>query len=86
MQKDILLHQELFKCINMEVIKMAYPVLIGEMAVNKITQNALADLLDLHRNTISYKLEKGSFTIEEAESIRGKYFPDYPMKELFKRE
>lgn len=65
---------------------MAYPVLIGEMAVKKITQNALADLLNLHRNTVSYKLEKGSFTIEEAECIHGKYFPDFPMKELFKKE
>ena len=65
---------------------MAYPVLVGEMAKKKVTQKALADTLSLHRNAISYKLEKGSFSIEEAECIHSEYFPDFPMKELFKRE
>lgn len=64
---------------------MAYTTLIGEMAVRGVTQKSLADTLNLHRNTVSYKLEVGSFSIEEAELIHSKHFPDYPMKELFKK-
>lgn len=64
---------------------MAYPVLIGEMAKNKITRELLADTLDIHRNTVAYKLEKGSFSIEEAEKIHKKFFCMYSMSELFKR-
>lgn len=65
---------------------MVYPNLIAEMAKRKIKRSDLATTLGVHRNAIYYKLEKGSFTIEEAECIHGKYFPDFPMKELFKRE
>ena len=65
---------------------MAYPVLIGEMAKRKITRKSMADLLNIHRNAVFYKLNKGSFSIEEAESIHAKFFPDYPMKELFRKE
>ncbi len=65
---------------------MAYPVLVGEMAKKKVTKKALSEALDLHRNAISYKLDRGSFSIEEAECIHTKFFPDSPIKELFKRE
>lgn len=64
---------------------MAYPVLIGEMAKNKITRELLADTLNLHRNTVAYKLDKGSFSIEEAEKIHNKFFCKHSMSELFKR-
>lgn len=66
--------------------KLVYPNLIAEMAKRKIKRSDLADTLGVHRNAIYYKLEKGSFTIEEAELVHTEYFPDYPMKELFKRE
>lgn len=64
---------------------MSYPVLIGEMAKRKITRELLSDTLNIHRNTVSYKLDKGSFSIEEAEKIHSKFFFDYSMSELFKR-
>lgn len=44
---------------------MSYSFLIGEMAIRKVTKEALAQSLGLHRNAISYKLQKGSFFIEE---------------------
>lgn len=62
---------------------MPYFVLIGEMAKNKVSRKALANVLKLHRNTVAYKLEKGSFSIEEAEKIHAVLFPDIPMKILF---
>lgn len=65
---------------------MVYPTLIAEMAKRKVKRSDLADALGVHRNAIYYKLEKGSFSIEEAEIIHGEYFSDFPMKELFKRE
>ena len=64
---------------------MSYPILIGEMAKQKITRELLADVLNLHRNTVAYKLDKGSFSIEEAEKIHNKFFEEYPMSELFKK-
>ena len=65
---------------------MSYPALIGEMAKRDITIEEMSRYLDLHRNTISYKLKSGSFSIEEASAIQKKYFPDIPLKKLFKKE
>lgn len=65
---------------------MAYKNLIAEMAKKKVKRADLADALNLHRNAIYYKLEKGSFSIEEAECIHSEFFPESSMKELFKRE
>lgn len=65
---------------------MSYPNLVAEMAKRKIKRADLANALNLHRNAIYYKLEKGSFSIEEAEHIHTEFFPDSSMKELFKRE
>lgn len=56
------------------------------MAKKKVKRADLADALNLHRNAIYYKLEKGSFSIEEAECIHSEFFPESSMKELFKRE
>lgn len=65
---------------------MAYSILIGEMAKNKISRKALADTLGLHRNTVAYKLEKGSFSIEEAEKILNNFFPGFPIMLLFTKD
>ena len=65
---------------------MAYSFLIGEMAIGKVTKEALAKKLNLHRNTISYKLEKGSFSIEEAAKIQEEFFPQILLVELFKKD
>lgn len=64
---------------------MRYGNLIGEMAKEKITIEALSNLLSLHRNTISNKLNGGSFSIEEAETIRDTFFPKLSLKYLFKK-
>lgn len=64
---------------------MSYPTLIGEMAKRDITIEEMSKHLDLHRNTISYKLRVGSFSIEEADKIQKEYFPDIPLKILFEK-
>lgn len=71
---------------NKEVRIVGYPTLIGEMAKKKITIESMAQCLGVHRNTISYKLNEGSFDIDEAFVIHKNFFPDWKMKELFKRE
>ena len=53
---------------------MSYPTLIGEMAKNKITIESMAQFLGLHRNTVSHKLNEGTFCVEEALEIHEKFF------------
>lgn len=65
---------------------MTYPFLVGELAKQSITKEALSKTLGLHRNAIAYKLKKGSFSIEEATEIQKKYFPEISLNELFKKE
>lgn len=65
---------------------MPYPNLVAEMAKRKVKRSDLATALNVHRNAIYYKLEKGSFSIEEAELIHSEFFPGSSMKELFKKE
>ncbi|MEE0716146.1 MAG: hypothetical protein UCH84_06075 [Eubacterium sp.] len=63
-----------------------YPNLVKEMAVRKITNTAIAELLNIHINSVSYKLSKGTFSIEECIKVRDKYFPDMKIEYLFKTE
>ena len=63
-----------------------YRVLIGEMAKEKVTIEAISKLLGIHRNSVSYKLNEGSFYIDEAEAIQETFFPNQRLKELFKKE
>lgn len=65
---------------------MKCPVLIGEMAKKKVTNGAIAKLLGLHPNTIYYKLNEGSFSVEEAVLIRDAFFPDWSIESLFKTD
>lgn len=65
---------------------MSYPNLVAEMAKRKIKRSDLAAAIGIHRNTLYWKLVKGSFSIEEAERIHGDFFPDISMKFLFQRE
>lgn len=62
-----------------------YENLIGEMAKKKIKNKNLADLLHIHENTVSNKINGGSFSIEEAFQIKYKYFPDFEMEYLFEK-
>lgn len=65
---------------------MMYKTLIGEMAKEKVTIEAISKLLGIHRNSVSYKLNKGSFYIDEAKEIQETFFPNKNLKELFKKE
>lgn len=65
---------------------MAYMFLVGELAKRHITKTKLSKTLNVHRNTISYKLKNGSFSIEEAEIVQKTHFPDIPLNKLFQKE
>mgnify|MGYP003088222297 CR=1 FL=1 len=60
-----------------------YPNLTKEMAVRKITNTSIAELLNIHINSVSYKLSKGTFSVEECIKVRDKYFPDMKIEILF---
>ena len=64
---------------------MKYGILIGEMAKKRITIEAVSSCLSTHRNTVSNKLNGGSFSIEEAEIIRNTFFPGIELEYLFKK-
>lgn len=66
---------------------MGYTVLRGEMAKRKISIEALAALLGVHRNSVANKLNgESSFTIEQATLIQETYFLDLSLKYLFATE
>lgn len=57
-----------------------------EMEKNHVTVEKMAQLLDLHRNTISSKLSgETEFSIAEAFEIRERLFPYADMQYLFKQ-
>lgn len=61
--------------------------LIGEMAKRKVSIEDIAKLLDIHRNSVSNKINGDSpFSIEQAMKIQETYFPDLELKFLFKKE
>lgn len=66
---------------------MGYITLVGEMAKKNITNEAVASLLGIHRNSVYNKL-KGitSFSVEEAIVIRDNFFPDSDINTLFETE
>ena len=65
---------------------MKYPELVGEMAKRKVTNGSLAKLLKIHPNSIYYKFNEGSFSVEDAKLIRDTFFPDKSIEELFQTE
>ena len=66
---------------------MQHSTLIGEMAKKKITIEQIAKLLNIHRNSVANKLNGiTDFTIEEAIQIQETFFPDWNLKELFRKE
>lgn len=61
-----------------------YPVLIGEMAKRKIKKADIARTLGICDKALYNKLQGiVSFTLEEALLLRGTYFPDMAVEELF---
>lgn len=66
---------------------MSYLNLKGEMAKKNITNESIAQLLGVHRNSIYNKINgESKFSIDEAIAIRSAFFPDYDIDELFKAE
>lgn len=57
------------------------------MAMKGITIEALAQLLNVHRNTVANKLDGGSeFSYGQAEKIQATFFPEYTAQFIFYRE
>lgn len=66
---------------------MPYSNLKAEMGRRDITIETIANLLNIHRNSVAYKLNKnGSFTIEEATIIQKTFFPNVKLTKLFEKE
>lgn len=64
-----------------------YANLIMLMTKKGITIEAMSDLLSVHRNTISNKLQGASeFTYAQAELIHDTYFPEYSSRYVFQQE
>jgi hypothetical protein len=58
-----------------------------KMLRKKVTIDAIADLLESHRNTVSSKLNgHGDFKVSELIKIKNAFFPDSTIDELAKDE
>lgn len=56
------------------------------MAKRNITNESVANLLGIHRNSVYNKLRGiSSFSVEEAIVIRDSFFPDYDIDTLFEK-
>lgn len=63
---------------------MAYMNLKGEMAKKNITNESIANLLGIHRNSVYNKINgESKFSIDEALAIRNAFFPNYDVDTLF---
>jgi DNA-binding CsgD family transcriptional regulator len=57
------------------------------MAKRRITNEAIANLLGIHRNSVYNKIRgMGTFSVDEAITIRNNFFPDMKIEELFPPE
>lgn len=66
---------------------MVYANLKGEMAKKNITNESIAKLLGVHRNSIYNKINgESEFSIEQAMLIQETFFPDLEIKYLFGRD
>lgn len=66
---------------------MEYLTLIGEMAKQKVTKRDLSELLGVHWNSITNKISgESDFSVTEAIKIRDRYFPEWEIENLFRRE
>lgn len=60
-----------------------YTALKSRMAIESVTIEQVAKLLNLHRNTVRAKIEgKSKFYIDELQQIRDKFFPSVSLDEL----
>lgn len=66
---------------------MPYLNLKGEMAKRNVTNEAIANLLGIHRNSVYNKINgESKFSIDEAIVIRKTFFPNFDIDTLFKTE
>ncbi len=64
-----------------------YRNLKAAMAAKGITIDTVANLLGVHRNTVSSKLDgESEFTFGQAEQIQNAIFPEYNSAYLFRRD
>ena len=63
-----------------------YKNLMKEMAANKVSIESIANKLDKHRNTISWKFNGtgGKFGIKRSFKIKKQFFPSCTLEYLFK--
>ena len=57
-----------------------------EMLKKGVTNAQLANLLGIHINSVTNKLDHGPFSIEDAFLIKDNLFPDLDIAYLFKRK
>lgn len=55
------------------------------MAIANVTLEEISKHLQVHRNTIAYKINEGSFSVEEAFSVRDRFFKDCDLRFLFSK-
>lgn len=59
----------------------------GEMAKKGITNESIANLLRIHRNSVYNKINgECRFSIDEALAIRNAFFPNYDVDTLFQTD
>ena len=65
-----------------------YKNLMKEMAANKVSIESIANKLDKHRNTISWKFNGtgGKFGIKRSFKIKKQFFPSCTLEYLFKED
>lgn len=57
----------------------------AKMAIYNVSIEEIAKWLKIHRNTVAYKINEGSFSIEEAFSIKDRFFKDCDILFLFSK-
>lgn len=63
-----------------------YPILIGEMAKQRVTKRAVARSIGVCDKALNNKLNgKTPFTWPEVKTIRHEFFPDITPDQLFKQ-
>ena len=62
-----------------------YENLTIEMTRKGVTKRQLAELLNIHENSVAYKILHGTFSIEEAFKIKHRFFPQFELEYLFER-
>lgn len=66
---------------------MRYLNLVGEMAKRRVTNADVSRLLGIHANTVYNKLNgESTFSVDEAIQIRGAFFPEQKIEDLFQTE